>query len=136
MAVVDVVQTTVKTTIDGPGRLDAVVRRVLCIPEGGATVSTAQAQRAFSFAMALSGLRCLLSYVVLPFVLPLAGVATGAAPAIGVPIALLALVFDVRGIRRFWLADNSHRWAMTALYLAVMVLVTVLLVGDLVSLAR
>jgi hypothetical protein len=86
--------------------------------------------------MALSGLRCLLSYVVLPFVLPLAGVATGAAPAIGVPIALLALVFDVRGIRRFWLADNSHRWAMTALYLAVMVLVTVLLVGDLVSLAR
>jgi hypothetical protein len=114
-------------------RGDEIARRLLAIPNGCPVISVAQAQRSFSVAMVLSGLRCLLSYVVVPVVLPLLGLAVGAAPYIGVPVALLALVFDVRGIRRYWLANSSRRWAMTWVYLAVIVLVVFLLVHDLLK---
>jgi len=61
--------------------------------------------------------------------------ATGVGPAIGIPIAVLALTFDVIGIRRFWVNDHRWRWGMTVIYAAVMVLVSALLVGDIVHLA-
>ena len=38
--------------------------------------------------------------------------------------ASFALVFDVRGVRRFWLANHKYRWAMTGVYAAVMAMVT------------
>lgn len=115
------------------GRPDQIARRLLAIPDGPPAISAAQAQRSFSLAMVLSGLRCLLSYVVVPVVLPLLGLAVGAAPYVGVPVALLALVFDVRGIRRYWLSGSPHRWPMTWVYLAVIVLVMFLLVHDLIA---
>jgi hypothetical protein len=89
----------------------------------------------FNVSMALSGLRCLLSYVVFPILTPVFGFAAGVAPVVGIPIALVALVFDVIGMRRFWLADHQWRWAMTGIYAAVMVLVLGLLVADIVHLS-
>jgi hypothetical protein len=80
--------------------------------------------------MVISGTRCLLSYIVLPFLAPALGAATGVEPYFGIPISIIALVFDVRGMRRFWIADHRYRWPMTVIYLAVMGLVTALLVSD------
>lgn len=94
-----------------------------------------ETHRIFSLSMVLSGLRCVLSYVVLPVVLPAIGVARGVGPAIGIPISILALTFDWLGIRRFWLADHHQRWAFTALYAVVGSMVFALLVVDVVSLA-
>ena len=51
-------------------------------------------------------------------------------PSAWLPISIVALVFDVRGMRRFWIANHRYRWPMTAIYLAVMGLVTALLVSD------
>ena len=116
------------------GRADEIARFVLRVPERGAG-SEATAQRLFSASMTLSALRCLLTYVVFPILTPVLGSAAGVGPAIGIPIAVLALVFDVRGIRSFWLADHRWRWPVSAIYVAVMVLVSVLLVGDIVHLA-
>lgn len=98
--------------------------------------SAGDAQRLFSISMMISGLRCLLSYIVLPFVAPAVGAATGIEPYLGIPISIVALVFDVRGLRRFWIADHRYRWHMTVIYLAVMGLVTALLVGDISRLAH
>ncbi len=109
---------------------DLVVRRLLRIPDGPPTVGQDAAHRIFSTSMALSGLRCLLGYVVLPIVTPALGAAAGVGPVVGIPIAVVALVFDVRGIRRFWLADHRWRWPITAVYLMVMGLVASLLAGD------
>ncbi len=110
-------------------RAERVVRRCLFVGEARPR-STADAQRLFSVAMVISGLRCLLSYIVLPFLAPALGAATGIEPYFGIPISIVALVFDVRGMRRFWIADHRYRWPMTAIYLAVMGLVTALLVSD------
>ena len=111
------------------------MRRLLCVPAAPSDVGDEAVHRMFSFSIVLSALRCLLSYVVFPIVTPVVGVAGGVGPAIGIPIAVLALFFDVVGIRRFWLTDHRWRWAMTAVYAAVMILVGSLLVGDVVHLA-
>jgi hypothetical protein len=116
-------------------RAETVMRRLLFVPDGPATVGEASAHRIFNVSMGLSALRCLLSYVVFPIVTPLIGAATDVGPAIGIPIAVVALFFDVLGIRRFWLASHRWRWAMTVIYLAVMSLVASLLVGDIIKLA-
>jgi hypothetical protein len=111
------------------------MRRLLFVPSAPSDVGEAAVHRMFSFSIVLSALRCLLSYVVFPILTPVLGVASGVGPAIGIPIAVLALFFDVVGIRRFWLTDHRWRWGMTLIYAAVMVLVSSLLVGDIVHLA-
>ena len=98
-------------------------------------VTEQQLQRVFSVSILLSAFRCLLSYIILPIVTPLLGAATSVGPALGIPVGITALVFDVVAIRRFWVARHRWRWAMTAVYIAVMGMVTALLVGDIAHFA-
>lgn len=95
----------------------------------------AAAQRLFNVSIALSGLRCLLGYVVLPIVTPALGAAARVGPVIGIPVAVVALVFDVKAVRRFWIADHRWRWGISAIYVVVMSMVLALLIGDIVHLA-
>jgi hypothetical protein len=112
------------------------MRRLLFVPVGPSGVGDEAVHRMFSVSIFISALRCLLSYVVFPIVTPLLGAATGVGPAVGLPIGVVALVFDVIGIRRFWMADHRYRWGMTLIYAAVMGLVSALLVADIVDLVR
>ena len=112
---------------------DVVVRRLLRIPDGQ-TGSERAAQRAFSTSVLVSATRCTLTYLVLPFLLPLLGLAAGVGPAIGIPVGLVAIASNVATIRRFWAADHRRRWAYTALALTVVLLLLVLLVEDVASL--
>jgi hypothetical protein len=114
---------------------DATMRRLLRIPDGRST-TTRSAQRAFSTSMAISGTRCLLTYIVLPFVAPALGLAAGVGPGLGIVIGLVAIAANVATVRRFWAADHRRRWAFTAISGAVVTLLVVLLVADLVALAR
>jgi len=115
-------------------RAEATMCRLLCISPDSKVASADEAHRLFSSSMLLSALRCLLSYVILPVVTPILGVAASVGPYIGIPVALVALVFDIKGVRRFWLANHHWKWPMTALYAAVILLVLSLLVGSVVSL--
>jgi hypothetical protein len=131
---VNPVDVTAKTPGAPGSRADVAMRRLLFVPVGPPVAGDDAAHRMFSLAIAVSALRCLLSYVVFPILTPAIGVATGVGPVIGVPIAVLALVFDVIGIRRFWLANHRWRWGMTAIYAGVMGMVGALLVVDIVHL--
>lgn len=115
---------------------DTVVRRLLLIPEERRSRRRKDVHGAFSVSMVLSGLRCLLSYVVFPIVTPLFGAAATVGPAIGIPIGALALTFDVLAVRRFFAADHRWRWAMAAIYFAVMALVLTLVIQDIVHLTH
>ncbi len=112
---------------------DRVMRRVLRVPDRRPAASEDSAHRLFSVSIILSALRCLLTYIVLPILTPVLGAATSVGPAVGIPLAVVALVFDVRGIRRFWLADHRWRWGMTAIYALVMAFVLVLLIQNLIA---
>jgi hypothetical protein len=112
---------------------EVVVRWVLRVPAGPPAASDEEAHRLFSLSLAVSAARCLLTYVILPIATPLIGPATGGRPAITIPLSILAIIFDIRALRRFWLANHPWRWRMTALYGLVMLFIAGLLVGDVVS---
>ncbi len=87
--------------------------------------TTKRAERAFGLSLAFSGIRCVLQYVVLPFVLPLLGIAVSAASQINMVISVLAVIAIISSLRRFWKVRYAYRWQ----YLAVaLVTLTVLLV--------
>ena len=131
----------VPAPVRGLSRVEPMVRRLLLVPEGrpaGCPVPAADeaaTHRLFNFSIALSGLRCLLGYVVLPIVTPAVGAAAKVGPVVGVPVAVVALFFDVMALRRFWAANHRWRWGISLVYVAVMSMVLALLVGDLVHLA-
>ncbi|MGH9228957.1 MAG: hypothetical protein ACRD07_09575 [Acidimicrobiales bacterium] len=112
---------------------DVAVRRLLRIPDGPPAPEDA-AQRAFSTSILVSGIRCLLTYIVLPFLAPALGLAAGVGPAIGIPIGVVAIGFNILTIRRFWAADHRWRWAYTAIALTVIALLLVLMVEDILDL--
>lgn len=118
----------------GMGRGESTMRRVLAVPDGRPTAGEDQAHRLFSVSIALSAARCLATYVILPVVTPLIGPSTSTGPEIGIPLSVLALIFQVRALRRFWLADHRWRWKMTVFYGLLMVLVTALLAWDIARL--
>jgi hypothetical protein len=113
------------------GAADRIARRILFVPDQ----ASGQVYNIFSSSILLSATRCLLSYVVFPILAPWLSELPVIGPAVGVPIAVAALVFDVRAVRRFFLADHSRRWAATALYIVVIGMVSYLLVRDIMHLA-
>ena len=114
------------------GAADVAVRRVLRAPSGRA--DQAGAHRLFSVSILLSAGRCLLTYLILPIAVPLVGTSVTTDAAIGLPLSVVAIIFDIRAVRRFWLADHPWRRQMTLIYLVVMALVIGLAVRDLVNL--
>jgi len=88
------------------------------------------AQRTFSISILVSAIRCTLTYVLIPLVAPLLGLASGVGPALGLVIGVAAIAANVLSIRRFWRADHRWKWHMTALNSAVLILLAVLVVQD------
>ncbi len=91
---------------------------------------TDEAQRGFSRSILISGIRCTLTYVVLPFIAPFVGLAPGVGPVIGLTVGAVAIVANLVSIRRFWRAD--HRWKIhaTVLHVSVLILLAILMVLD------
>ncbi len=117
--------------------LDRRMRRLLLLPpevEPRRAGSERAARRVFEVSIYISAARCLLTYIILPFVFPIVGVSTSATPAVGLPVSLIAIAADVMSIRRFWRADHRYRWHYTALAGAIICAMTVLVVTDLIDL--
>ena len=89
--------------------------------------------RVFSTSMVVSGVRCALAYVILPFLAPLVGISSGVGPWIGLPLGLVAVCANVLSIRRFWRSDHRWKWPMTLINAAVIGLLVVLIVIDVVD---
>jgi hypothetical protein len=102
------------------------------------TVTTA-GRRPFEIPLLFAGLRCIARYVVLPFALPLLGVAagpaldiaTGAAVGLLVLLDVIAVISIVATLRRLWPHRHPRRWPYLALALALTGLIAVFLVNDL-----
>jgi hypothetical protein len=118
---------TSPATVPQRGAADRFARWALRVHE---PVDGQEVHNIFSASMALSGTRCLLSYIVLPLLTPWLGALPFIGPAIGIPVGALALVFDVRAMRRFFQADHRWRWVAAVVYLAVMAMVAILVFRD------
>jgi len=93
-----------------------------------------QANRAFSVSMLISAVRCTLTYVVFPWLLPALHLGSDIGPAIGLVVGPIAIVSNVFSIRRFWRADHRYKIPVTCLNVAMIVLVSALVVGDIADL--
>lgn len=115
--------------MDSAGALDTELTET---PPGAAALS--RAQRAFSVSMVVSGVRCILAYIVLPFATPFLGLAPGVGPGLGLVVGAVAIGANVFSLRRFWRLD--HRWKkwVTVLHVAVIVFLLILMVLDVGSL--
>ena len=95
---------------------------------------TVRAERLFSKSIVVSGIRCLLAYIVLPFVTPFIGLAPGVGAGLGLVIGVVAIAANLFSIRRFWRADHRWKFPVTALHVAVIGLLLVLVVNDILEL--
>jgi hypothetical protein len=115
--------------------LDRRMKRLLRLPVDGPRGSTTSARKVFEVSIWISATRCLLTYIVLPFVFPIIGVSAND-HAIGLPVSVIAVIADVASIRRFWRADHKYRWHYTALAGAIICAMLVFIAGDLLDLLR
>ena len=92
-----------------------------------------EAQRVFSLAIIVSAVRCTLTYVIFPFVLPFAGLAD-LGSVIGIVVSVVAIVANVVSIRRMHKAQHKWRVPVTVINIAMIGLVVALLVIDLFDL--
>jgi hypothetical protein len=94
------------------------------------------AQRVFNVSMVISGIRCLIAYVLLPFVTPFLGLAPGIGPGLGIVIGLVALASNGYSLNRFWRLRHRWRKPITLLHVSVIGLLLVLLAQDMAALGR
>jgi len=90
--------------------------------------------RMFSKSMIISGIRCMLSYVVFPWLLPVLGATGTVGPLIGIPIALVAIWFNISSIKRFTKSGHQLKKLVIPINAAVIALLLVLVVLDVVEL--
>ena len=110
------------------------MRRLLRLPLDAPKASEASARSLVERSLLISMVRCLLTYIVLPFVAPLLGIGLGVAPVIGILVGTVAIVANVASIRRFWRADHRYRWHYTALASLIIAMLVWLIVADVVEL--
>lgn len=104
--------------------VDTVMMRMLHVtPQVAEDASSAPAERAFGLSLAISGLRCILQYVVLPIVLPLLSIAGGFSLAIVLVLDILALTLLISSLRYFWRIQHPRRFDMLPLAGVIILLV-------------
>ena len=113
---------------------DRRMRALLRLPVDAPTASETSAVKLVETSLLISTVRCLLTYIVLPFVAPALGVAAGIAPTLGLVVGVVAIVANVASVRRFWRADHRYRWHYTGLASVIVALLLWLVVTDVVDL--
>jgi hypothetical protein len=110
------------------------MRRLLQLPLDAPKATEASARSLVERSLLISMVRCLLTYVILPFVAPILGVGLGVTPVVGIVVGVVAIVANVASVRRFWRADHAYRWHYTALASVIVLLLVWLIVADVVEL--
>ena len=107
------------------------VNAAAAAPGAPAAEGTERAERTFSISLLVSAVRCTLTYVLIPWVFPLLGIAGGVGPVLGIVIGTAAIVANIVSIRRFHRADHRWKWPMTVVNSGIIVLLVILVVVDL-----
>ena len=115
-------------------RLLFIGPRAYPVAEAQAAAQTRQAENALTLSLLFSGGRCLLQYVLLPFLLPIVGVAAEATIPILLLINLIAMVSIFFSLRRFWSIGYKHRWTYLVVAGAALTLLIAFTVYDIIKL--
>lgn len=111
---------------------DRAMRRLLGITATDRR-SGRQAHRAFRIAVVASGIRCLITYLMIPVLVPVLSLSGWVSAPITLVLCTVAVVNGVLAVRRFWHADHRLRWMYTG-FMGVVFLI--LAIGVFVELQR
>ncbi|MBB4138901.1 hypothetical protein [Microbacterium invictum] len=114
---------------------DRFMRRLLRVSSTDKRV-VGSAHRAFRVAILVSAVRCLITYLAIPILIPIAAVAGLVAAPLSIALCLFAFVNGVISVRRFWIANHRYRWMYTnfmAVVFAVLAVTLVIDIGGLVA---
>lgn len=92
---------------------DRTMRRLLLLPVDGPKASIFGAEGAFQKSIAISAIRCLITYVLLPVLRPLIDLSGGVGPVLGLVVGAVSMVAIAFSVRRFFAADHKYRWHYT-----------------------
>lgn len=120
-------------------RADGIMSRILFIDTTATTTKSyeeqsRQAENALTLSLAFSGVRCLLQYALLPFLLPIIGVAADATIPILLGINVIAIVSIFFSLRRFWKIGYDRRWQYLGVASVALVLLVAFTVYDIITL--
>lgn len=132
-----VVPHTAAATATSLSRADRFMYRMLRIrPEQIDKIdmdAIAGAHRAFRWAIVVSAVRCTISYVIIPILIPVLSVMGALAAPITIALCVVALVNGWLGVRRFWVTDHRGKWGYTWFMALIYVISIVTIVHEIVK---
>ncbi len=90
-----------------------------------------RAERAMTYSLAFSAVRCTLQYVALPFVLPVLGIAGDFPPQVFVAINMIAMAAITISVIRLWRIDYKYKWQYLAIGVVALMIQVVFTLNDL-----
>ncbi|MCI0424352.1 MAG: hypothetical protein L0Z49_10265 [Actinobacteria bacterium] len=107
------------------------MRRLLRVGDTVDKNAILRARRNTTTAIVISGIRCTITYLLIPILAPVVGFLRVLGPPLTVILSLVAIGMGVSGVRRFWMADHRSRWAYTIFIGVVNILLLVGIVFEL-----
>lgn len=101
------------------------MRRLLAVGDVVDKNAILGARRSTTTAIVISGIRCIITYLLIPILVPVIGLLEAVAAPLTIALSLVAIWMGVAGVRRFWIADHRARWAYTGFIAVVMILLVV-----------
>jgi len=110
---------------------DRFMRRLLRVAAADSSATAERdAHRGFRTSMIVSGVRCLITYLLVPILVPVIGFAGILAAPIGIALCVVAAVNGVYSVRRFWVSNHRARWMYTGFIAFIFVVLAVAMVTD------
>jgi hypothetical protein len=113
---------------------DRFVRKLLRVGDAIDKTAVFGARRSTTTAIVLSGIRCTITYLLIPILAPVFGFLEALDAPISIVLSTVAIVMGIGGVRRFWIADHRARWSYTAFIGLVLVMLSVAIAFDVSSL--
>ncbi len=90
------------------------MRRLLRLPVDAPRQSIMGTENVFGKSIAISGLRCLVTYVFLPLLAPIVNLTGALGPILGLVLGAVSMTAITFSMRRFFAADHKYRWGYAA----------------------
>lgn len=110
---------------------DRFMRKLLRVESTARTATMERsAHRYLQVSMIISGIRCLITYLLIPIAVPIIGLSRTVSAPIGLLLSAIAVVTGLVSLRKFWRSDNRYRWMYTAFILVVFIVVAITVAVD------
>ena len=110
------------------------MRRLLRVHGEPVPGAVFDAQNKLRSSLIISGVRCIITYLLIPILTPILTLSDSVSAPIGIVLSLVAIGFGYNSLRRFWLADHRLRWRYTVFIGIVFVLLLVGIAVDVMNL--